>query len=80
MAESLISLDQSRNPARFDRPEPKKAKAPELRLIMTVVVAAVFLLALVLFIWIIISLFSSKYSFDALPLLDSSKEAKSLNL
>jgi hypothetical protein len=80
MDQPLISLDQSRNPARFDRPEVKKPHNPELRWFAVAVIAVIFLAALIMLIWLILSLFNSKYAFDALPLLNTSKEAKSLNL
>ncbi|MEX0594592.1 MAG: hypothetical protein WD157_00635 [Patescibacteria group bacterium] len=80
MAETLISLDESKQPARSELPQPKHPGAPELRRLGIILVGLIFLTALVLLIWIIVSLFSSRFSLDSLPIIGSGGTIKDLSL
>ena len=74
MAETLISLDESKQVARSAIPEPKPAKHPGGRNLGTVIMGLIFLVALILFIWIIISLFKADSGIDViLPFLDKTE-------
>ena len=72
--DTLISLDESKQVARSSIPEPKPAKHPGGRNLGMVVLGLIFVVALILFIWIIISLFSSDSGIEViLPFLDKTE-------
>lgn len=69
--DTLISSDESKQVARSNIPEPKPAKHLRTCNLSTVVMGLIFVGALVLFIWIIVSLFRSDSGIDVvLPFLD----------
>lgn len=74
MTETIISLDESKKAARSDIPEVKPAKHSGGRNLGTFFIGLVFLVALILLIWIIISLFKSNSGIDTiLPFLDKTE-------
>lgn len=69
-----ISLDESKQAARSGTPEPEPAKHSGGRSLGTFFIGVLFLVALILLIWIIISLFKSNSGIDAiLPFLDKTE-------